>query len=106
MIDIRNETTIWANDVPKMLPPGRGGKRMHLSSVIRAILAKDETRRLEALRVGSRWLTSVEAVQRWMERQTADRLGTTPPADAAPRPPAARRRAHERAEAELSRAGF
>src|SRR5438132_849803 len=58
----------------RLLPPGRNGRNVHVSTIVRAIIKGQ----LEALRVGSRWVTSVEALQRWAERQTAEMGGKTP----------------------------
>jgi hypothetical protein len=58
--------------------------------------------RLEAVRLGNRWMTSREALQRFTERLTP-RIDDNPVP--APRPAARRRRASERAEAELERLG-
>jgi len=41
---------------------GRNGKPPHKSFVLRAITKGINCHRLEALRVGSRWLTSVESL--------------------------------------------
>jgi hypothetical protein len=75
-IDIRNETTISLNQVARMLPPGRRGRPVHLSCVLRWIIDGVRTPkgpvRLEALRIGSRWITSIEAVQRFAGAQTPD----------------------------------
>ena len=52
----------------------------HISTLLRHItkgvrLANGEVVRLEGARLGGRWITSVEAVQRFMERLTASALG-------------------------------
>jgi hypothetical protein len=57
--------------------------------------------KLEAVRVGSRWLTSVEAVNRFVAAMTA---ASTPPATTPAPSPAARNRAAEAASKELDRA--
>jgi hypothetical protein len=60
--------------------------------------------RLEGLRLGSRWVTTRQALQRFAEALTP-RLGGTGSAPA-PRTEAKRRRASERAASELERAGI
>jgi hypothetical protein len=59
--------------------------------------------RLEAARLGGRWLTSLEALRRFSERLTPSVGGDDP---AAPRSPARRRRASEQAAKELGKAGI
>jgi hypothetical protein len=58
--------------------------------------------KLEACRLGGRWMTSREALQRFSERLTPE-LGA---AQSTPRSPAARRKASDRAEQELQQLGF
>jgi hypothetical protein len=58
---------------------------------------------LEAARLGGRWVTSLEALRRFSERLTP-RLGGDD--SAAPRSPTSRRRAAERAAAELDKLGM
>jgi hypothetical protein len=75
MIELRNETVISLSAAAAMLPPGRRGRPVSISCVFRWItkgvrLPSGEVVYLEALRVGGRWLTSVEALQRFAERQT------------------------------------
>jgi hypothetical protein len=85
-------------------PGHRGAKRLHPATLTRWILtgvrAIDGRRvKLEAQRIGCRWLTSEAALQRF-----AEALGT--PADDAPaRTPAARHKASDRADAELRAMG-
>jgi hypothetical protein len=60
--------------------------------------------RLEAIRLGGRWLTSIEALQRFAETLTPtfNEFGHAP----APRPPRKRQRASERAAKQLSKIGI
>jgi hypothetical protein len=60
---------------------GTAEKPAHLSKVIRAIIKGIKTPtgervRLDALRVGGRWITSTEAISRFASELTASRLGT------------------------------
>jgi hypothetical protein len=107
VINLTTEAALSLAAAAKLLPPARNGRRCHLSTILRWVLrgakAPDGTIvRLEACRVGSRWLTSREALQRFSERLTP-RLDTQP-APAA-RTHSRRRRAAERAAAELERRG-
>ena len=90
----------------RSLPGHHGNAHVNPATVFRWVTkgcrAADGTVvRLEAVRVGSRWLTSREALARF-----ATALSTPAPAAPAPRPPAARRRAADRAAAELDRLGI
>jgi hypothetical protein len=107
MIDLRNESTISLSQAARMLPPGRRGRPVSLSCVLRWVLdgakAPDGTLvRLEAVRLGGRWITSVEALARFADRQT-------PKLENGPEPPrslAKRHVASERAAAQLERIGI
>jgi hypothetical protein len=101
-IDLKTETIIDViRQVPPLLGAGRNGKLQHKSFLIRAITKGTNGHRLEALRIGKRWVTSVEAVQRWAESQTLD--AALRPAET---PAASRRKAAEQAGRELDRLGF
>src|SRR5947209_5991282 len=89
---ILREHTLRLADVGQHLPPGRNGKRPSLSCVLRWVLdgvRLDDGRRvrLEAVRVGGKWVTSIEALERFAAAQTP-RLDDTPAP--APRTPTAR----------------
>jgi hypothetical protein len=108
MIDLQNETAVSLSGAAKILPAGRRGRPVSLSCILRWVVDGVKTPngvvRLEAVRLGSRWITSHEALSRF-----ADRL--TPKFDAAESPPrprtaAQRRRASEQAAAELDRLGI
>jgi hypothetical protein len=105
-IELRNETLLTLNQVARLLPPGRNGRPVHLSCVFRWIRDGVKTPhgkvRLEGIRVGHRWLSSAEAVQRFAEALTPD-LAERPQL---PRTSTMRRRASERAEQELQKLGL
>jgi hypothetical protein len=93
----------------KLVPPARNGKKTQLSTVLRWILngvrnPAGEVVRLEALRLGNRWMTSREALQRFAEGLTPKIGGE--PVPTMPRTPSARQRAHERATKQLETAGI
>jgi hypothetical protein len=107
MIDLSTETRISLAVAAAEMPPGRNGKKTHLSTILRWILqgakAPNGARvRLEAIRLGGRWFTSREALQRFAERLTP-RVEDEPPAP--PRSGTARSRAADRAGAELDKMG-
>lgn len=103
MHDLTTESLISLPEVLQLLPPGRRGKRPHLSTVVRWIARGTQGVRLEAIRLGGRWVTSREALQRWAERLTPapdDTITQTP------RSAAARRRGSQRALAALKKIGI
>jgi uncharacterized protein DUF1580 len=107
VIDLSTETRIPLAVAASETPPGRNGKRTHLSTILRWILtgakAPDGSRvRLEAIRLGGRWFTTREALQRFAERLTPRLDGNNQPT---PRGPEERRRASERAATELDKLG-
>jgi hypothetical protein len=95
-------------EAARRLPPGRRGRPVSFSCVLRwitdGIPGPGGSRiKLEAVRVGGRWLTSDEALARWAERLTP-RLDSEPALG--PRSLARRERDSERAARELDRAGI
>lgn len=107
-MDIFSETRLALADAAAIIPPARNGRKTHISTILRWILqgakAPDGRRvRLEAARIGGRWFTSREALERFSERltPTADF-----PTSAMPRTPTARQRASERAGRELDQIGI
>src|SRR5262249_14589463 len=108
MLDVTTESTITLVQAAAMLPPGRNGARPTLGCLVRWILcgAKSPTGervRLEAVRVGARWITSREALNRFAQRLTPQLDGEAP---AAPRTSGERRKASERAARELEQMGI
>jgi len=107
-IDLRNETTISLMAAARMLPPGRRGRPINLSTILRWVLdgvrlPSGERVRLEGVRCGGRWITSIEAIERFCQRQTP---GLDVDARKVSRTPTARQRANDKAKRELARAGF
>jgi hypothetical protein len=100
VFDLTTENPIPLAAAAKFVPPGRNGRRTHLSTLLRWILRgarspSGELVRLEAARLGSRWVTSREALQRFAERLTP-RLSDEP-VSPSPRTARQRQRASERA---------
>jgi hypothetical protein len=108
VIDLKNETMLSLAEAAKRLPPHRLGRPVHSSCLFRWIfdgvkLPSGERIRLEAIRLGGRWLTSVEALQKFAEAQTPA-IATK---ERIPLRSAARRtRAAERAAQLLDRSGI
>jgi hypothetical protein len=108
MVDLSAETILSLTQAARRLPPGRGGRPVSLSCILRWVIdgmrrPSGDTIRLEALRLGGRWVTSVQALQRFAERLTPNPDCIT---SKTPRTQTARRAASERAADELSRVGI
>jgi hypothetical protein len=90
----------------RMLPPGRRGRPVTLSCVLRWVLDGVKTPagrvRLEAIRIGGRWITSIEAFERFAARQTPDFEGNS----LVMRAPATQPRAAQRAGEQLTKKGL
>jgi hypothetical protein len=70
-----SETLIGLWEAGRQLPPGRQGRPVSFSCVLRWITRglpgpDGQKVRLEAIRVGGRWLTSKEALARWAGKLT------------------------------------
>jgi hypothetical protein len=100
MINLLTERVITLVEAARLVPPGRGGRPTHLSTLLRWINPGVRGVRLEAARLGGRWVTSHEALQRFAERLTAARASPPPPVRAG------RASAAEAVEQELSRLGL
>jgi hypothetical protein len=75
MIDLTTEQLLPLAAAAALLPPGRRGKKTHIGTLVRwiqngVLLPSGERVRLEANRLGSRWLTSLQAIERFMAAQT------------------------------------
>src|SRR5208282_374235 len=102
MIDVSTEKLITLPEAARAIPPARGGKKTSISTILRWITCGTKAPsgllvRLEGCRIGERWMTSFEAIQRFAER-------LTPKFDEAPAPPrtvAKRKQASDRAAKDL-----
>jgi hypothetical protein len=113
MIELATEKTFPLSHASKFLPSARRGRDgrsspVSLSCLLRWVLdgvrTPDGKRvRLEALRLGGKWVTSLEALQRFAEAQTPM---LEQPSISIPRSPAKRQKAALRAEKALERAGI
>jgi hypothetical protein len=106
-IVLANETLLGLGQAARRVPSGRANRPVNPSTIFRCI--HDGVKRwdgsvvrLEAVRLGGRWLTSLEALQRFAEAQTPALADPAP----TPRTPTARQRASERAAAELAKVGI
>ncbi len=106
--DILSETTVSLGAAARSLPPSRRGRPVSISCLFRWIrdgvkLPSGVVVRLEAVRLGGRWITSIEALKRFADRQTPDfEDGRSP----TPRSAAATKRAADSASQQLERLGI
>jgi hypothetical protein len=112
MFDLTIETSLSLAEACRLVPPSRRGKKTHLSTLLRWITSGAKTPdgrtiRLQALRLGGRWVTSREALQRFAEALTP-RLAADHDTAAVPplRTSGQRQRASDRAGAELEKLGI
>ncbi|MGA2703161.1 MAG: hypothetical protein ABSH35_18950 [Isosphaeraceae bacterium] len=75
MIDIATERLLNLPDAAKVFPSARAGRPTHPATIWRKIVCGD----LEGLYLGTRWVTSLEAIQRYADRQTEAALKKTVP---------------------------
>jgi hypothetical protein len=112
-IDVTSESTLTLDQAAALLPPGRNGAHPTLGCMLRWVLdganavgpdgkPTGERIRLEAIRMGGRWLTSREALNRFADRLTPRLDGQAPTPDT--RSPTKRRRASDHADDELEKA--
>ena len=98
-IDINNERVIPISEAPRHFPG-----RPNISSIYRWFGRGARGARLETLVVGAKRFTSIEAIERFIERTTANSVGASLP----PSRPTTRQReaAVRQAERELRAAGI
>jgi hypothetical protein len=107
MIDLSTESPLSLNQAARLLPPGRRNRPVSFACLFRwvtqgAKAPSGDRVRLEALRLGGRWVTSREALQRFAEALTPQGSDSLVPT----RTPNQRRKAAERAEKELEKLGI
>lgn len=98
-IDIRQETLIPLHEAPQHIPG-----RPNLSTLYRWFQRGARGARLETIVAGTKRFTSIEAIERFIERTTANSTGASLPTSH----PTSRQReaAIRRAERELAEAGI
>ena len=101
-IDTTLEQTHPLPEACGFIPSTRPGKKVNVSTMTRWITKGSHGVKLEAVRVPGGWLTSREAIQRFVERLT-EAHGSTE--HAGPMTPTARRKAAEKADRELEEMG-
>jgi hypothetical protein len=106
LIDISTEKTLSLAQAAKILPPGRNGRSTHVATLSRWIVRGVRGVRLDAARIGGRWITSEEAIDRFSSALTADRLPANQPMMTAAKVTATRQRELERVDRELVALGL
>jgi hypothetical protein len=66
MINISKEKLLSLRDAAQLLPRSRNGRPTHPSTILRWILHGLRGRKLEGARLGGRWITSAEALERFV----------------------------------------
>jgi hypothetical protein len=107
MIDLSTESILSLREAAKLLGPARQGRPVSFQCLLRWVLdgtrsPSGETVKLEAVRLGSRWVTSKEALQRFAEALTPQARGNPVPTRTARQ----QRRGAEKAERDLERMGI
>jgi hypothetical protein len=103
MISFSEETPLSLKQAARILPPTRQDKRVHVSTLTRWILHGVQGVRLEAYRIGGRWVTTREALERFSAALTERQL---PPSNSqpelSPRSAVVQRRRDEEVERKLA----
>ena len=99
-INIASEQVIALRDATTHLPRGPSGKKPHLATLYRWATRGVSGTRLETIRVGGARYTSVEALQRFVDRLS------DPPARSTPQASRRRSRETKRTERELDELGI
>jgi hypothetical protein len=81
MIDMQAESLITISQAARLVPPGRQGKPTHVATIHRWINQGVRGVRLDAIRLGGRWLTSREALQRFAQALTTPLVTLPPPCE-------------------------
>jgi hypothetical protein len=71
MIDLKYEKALSLPQAARHIPPTRQDKPVHVSTLVRWILHGVRGVRLEAARIGGRWVTTQEALERFSSKLTA-----------------------------------
>jgi len=81
VIDLNKEKLITLVEAARLIPSSRRGKKVHFATLTRWHKHGSRGVKLECLRVGSALMTTVEALQRFIERLSAaqEAGSTTPP---------------------------
>src|SRR4051812_23510346 len=112
MIDLQNETTLSLAEAARRLPQSAPGKPLAVSTLTRWISTGVRGVRLEASRLGGKWITSTQAIERFTESLTRQCVGECSRTDeshtepSGPVPPSEQRRQRKAQAIERELAGF
>ena len=107
MIDLRTETKLSLAQAARLVPPTRQDKQVHVSTIVRWILRGVRGVQLEAVRVGGRWVTTHEALERFSAALTAQHISAPNPLGTSGRQAnCLRERQRERVEQQLAALGI
>ena len=76
MIDVQNEQLVPIRELPNRLPRRASGRKVHISACYRWIRQGVRGVRLEAVKIGGTTYTSLEALQRFGDRQASGHEGS------------------------------
>jgi hypothetical protein len=82
---ILGETQIFLTQLPIHTPTGPGGRTIHYSTALRWVVRGVRGVKLDAIRLGGRWVTSLEALNRFATKLT--KAGDADPTPTGDRPP-------------------
>jgi hypothetical protein len=87
MIDIDQEQAITLREAARLYGSSRGGRPTHASTIVRHIvkgtkIPGGEVVRLEGGKIGKKWITTRQAVQRYVDTLTRVALAETETAEA------------------------
>src|SRR6058998_1845316 len=107
MIDLKSETKLSLSQAAAQVPSTRQNKQVHVSTIVRWILRGVCGVRLEAVRVGGRWVTTHEALERFSVALTAQYISPPSPIGTSGRQDAShRQRQQDRVEEQLAALGI
>ena len=107
MIDLKTESPLSLAQAARLVPPTRLDKQVHVSTILRWISHGVRGVRLEAVRIGVRWVTTHEALERFSAALTAQHFSPPSPIGTSSRQDTSRRqRQQERVEEQLSALGI
>src|SRR5262245_11402929 len=78
MLDISNEDLITLDEAAQLIPVGRCRRLLNLSTIFRWITEGVGGIRLDAIRIGARWLTTEAALQQFARQLTEAALREEP----------------------------
>src|SRR5262245_18223544 len=78
LIDVSSEEIVTFSQLARRLPRRRNDRPVHVSTIHRWRIHGVKGARLECVKIGGGWCTSMEAFQRWVDQLTAIQTGDEP----------------------------